>query len=740
VDKPVEVRLGVLGPFEVAVDGRAVAVPAGQIRSLLAALLVASGRPVQIDDLGERLWPDRMPVRVRGTVHTYVARLRGLLGHDMIRTTPGGAYLIAAEPGQVDLWQFHELLAEARQAGTVEAELATLREALGLWRGSPFLGVESAWLAREVLPGLVEEWFAAVERRVDLESPSADPGVVIAELRELVATEPTRESLWLRLIEALRRSGRRVEALDAYRQVRTSLADEFGIDPGEGLQRLHQAILVEGVTLPDPSPMSREPAGPVRQLPHDIAGFCGRPELGQLDRLRVEAEGDATTIVAIDGAPGVGKTTVAVHWAHQIAHAFPDVQLYLNLRGHGPGEPIATSAAAAILLRALGVPNEAIPAAIDERAALLRSAVAGRRTLLLLDDARDAEQVRPLLPGGDSLVVITSRSQLRGLSIRDRAHRVTLDRLPAEDALAMLASAVGADRVAAEPETAGRLVELCDRLPLALAIVAERASRAGSLCAVVHALLDEKGRLDGFRAGDDDPHTDLRTALSWSYQALDPEAAAIFRRLGLHPSGDLGLEAAAALADRPVQQVARSLDRLAAAHLVEQRRADRFEMHDLIRRYARERAEHDEPGTERQAVDRRMLNWYLHTAVRAGSTLMPHRFRDFVTLYETSVPTPRFTTTGEAVAWFRREYECLRRIVAWAAGNGWVGQAWRITMALTTFFDAVIPWRDGIEFHGSMLGAAERVREPTGEADLLHSLGGIYLDREEWQRAAGKVP
>lgn len=739
MDQPGGVRIGVLGPLEVTVDGRAVDIPNGQVRTLLASLLVASGRSVRMDDLAEWLWPDRMPVHVRSAVHTYVARLRGLLGHGLIRTTSDGAYLFAAGPEQVDLWRFRELLATARQAGSAAVELASLRQALQLWRGDLFEGVESAWLARDVVPGVVDEWFTAVERRLDLESSQADPDSVVAELRALVTKGPTRESLWLRFIEALRRSGRRVEALDAYQQIRAVLADEFGIDPGEALQQLHRSILLEGAAQSDSPQPAHGPAGPVRQLPHDVVGFCGRSELEELNRLRPEVDGDAarpTAVVAIDGAPGVGKTTIAVHWARQIAPAYPDVQLYLNLRGYGPGEPVSPSAAVETLLRALGVPNEVIPPALEERAALLRSVVADRRALLLLDDARDSEQVRPLLPGGDSLVIVTSRNQLRGLSIRDGARRVTLGRLSVGEALAMLAGGVGADRVAAEPEAAGRLVDLCDRLPLALMIVGERASRTDSLSDVVDALLDEKARLDVFGAGADDPDTDLRVALSWSYQALDADAAAMFRKLGLHPCNDIGLDAAAALADLPVRQVSRSLDRLVGAHLVEQRRSRRFELHDLIRRYASERAEHDEPAADRQAAVRRMLDWYLHTAVNADAALMPHRVHDFVRPYETTMPVTRFPTATEAVAWFEREYQCLRTVVRWAAGNGWVGHAWRIAMALTTFFDASIPWVDGLEFFESVLGAAERAGEHTGQAYLLNSLGCIYLDREDWPRAA----
>jgi hypothetical protein len=243
--------------------------------------------------------------------------------------------------------------------------------------------------------------------------------------------------------------------------------------------------------------------------------------------------------------------------------------------------------------------------------------------LLLLDDARDSDQVRPLLPDGDSLVIVTSRRELRSLSIRDGARQVTLGRLPARDGLAMLATGVGAGVVTAEAGAARRLVDLCDGLPLALAIVAERAARADRLGEVVAALEDEKTRLDAFDAGEGDPHTDLRLTLSWSYRALDPAAAGMFRRLGLHPCNDIGLGAAAALAGLPAVQAARTLDRLAAAHLVRPRPDGRYELHDLIRRYAAECAERDEPAGERTAATRRMLDWYLSAVANADSALGP---------------------------------------------------------------------------------------------------------------------
>jgi hypothetical protein len=252
------------------------------------------------------------------------------------------------------------------------------------------------------------------------------------------------------------------------------------------------------------------------------------------------------------------------------------------------------------MLRALDVDGDAIPAGMAERAALLRTTLAGRRTLILLDNARDAEQVRPLLPGTAGLVVVTSRNQLRSLSIRDGAHRLTLDRLSPRQAVDLLAAAIGTQRVAAEPDAAGRLAELCDHLPLALAIVAERAHRTDPLTEVVRALEDERTRLDNLRTGDDDGHTDLPAALSWSYRALAPEAAAMFRKLGLHPANDIRLDAAATLAGLPVAQTRQRLDQLVTAHLIEQRRPYRYQLHDLIRLYATHQAHRHETIADRR--------------------------------------------------------------------------------------------------------------------------------------------
>ena len=532
--------MDVLGPWEVRVDGRSVSIPPGQLRLLLAVLLLSPSESVPIDDLVSSLWPDHPPSRPRETLHTYVTRLRKLLGPELIETTPGGGYRIRLAPERIDLHRFRELVRWSQAANSEDDELRLLRDALQLWRGRPFGDMASTWLDREVLPLLTEEWFTATERRIDLELDQGRHPRLIGELWDLTKRFPTRESLWVRLITALHRSGRRADALEAYQQVRLILDEELGIDPGDQLSLLQRAILLEGSE-------PKELAGP-RELPHDISNFIVRgAELAALDAVHSKVVRGAPTIVAIDGAPGTGKTTLAVHWAHQIAHCFPDGQLFLNLRGYGPGRPLVPATAAATMLRSLGIDGAAVPAGLEERAALLRSTLSGRRVLILLDNARDASQVRPLLPGTDCLVIVTSRNQLRSLSIRDRAHRITVDRLERQQAIELLSTIIGSDKATAEPAAVDRLAKLCDNLPLALAIVAERANRTQLLAEVVSAVEDERARLDLLATGEIDPHTDLRAALSWSYGALRHDAAAMFRMLGLHPANDIGVETAAAL-------------------------------------------------------------------------------------------------------------------------------------------------------------------------------------------------
>jgi tetratricopeptide (TPR) repeat protein len=304
-----------------------------------------------------------------------------------------------------------------------------------------------------------------------------------------------------------------------------------------------------------------------------------------------------------------------------------------------------------------------------------------------------------------------------------------------DQAVALLVGAIGAQRVAAELAAAERLARLCDFLPLALAIVAERAQRTESLADVVCAVEDEKARLDNLGTGEDDPRSDMRAALSWSYQALHADAAAMFRSLGLHPASDIALDTAAALADLPVPQAKEALDQLVAAHLLEQRHPHRYQLHDLIRLYATEQVTRHESTAHREAAIGRVLDWYLHAANSADAFLLPPRRRDFMAGYEPRAAPPAFRGATDALAWFEQEHHSLRSVVAWAAGNGWAGHAWRTAMAMTSFFDARIPWHDGVTFYEAAFEAARAASERVGEAYTLNSLACIHLDKRDFDTA-----
>lgn len=710
---------------EVAAHGGRVDLGPARQRCVFAALAVDVNRVVPVDGLIERVWGANPPLRARATLLTYLSRLRQALARTgtMRLDRRSGGYLLTAEESAVDLCRFRELCAQARDAGDVEA-VRLLTEALALWRGEPLTGVAGAWAEAE-RDRLGRARLAAEHDLVDARLRTGEGEELVLELSTRFVDHPLDERMAAQLMLALYRGGRQADALATYQRMRERLAEELGVDPGPELRAMHLHVLSTDSAGCEPP----DHAGQVlRQLPHDITRFTGREtELAALDGLLTEAGAtSAPTIVAICGAAGVGKTTLAVHWAKRAAHRYPDTQLYLNLYGYGPGDPLQPETAAETLLRALGVRSQLIPAELDDRSSLLRSRFSERVPLLLLDNARDAEQVRPLLPGGPGLVIVTSRSQLRGLSALDGAHRLTLSPLTWEQAIELLAATLGDSWVRAEPTAATALVELCDRLPLALAIVAERAHRAGSLVRVVTELTDEQARLDALETWEDGPSSSLRAALSWSYRALNDEAAALFRKLGLHPTNDFELRAAAALADVPVSRVRALLDQLVSAHLVEQHRADRYQLHDLVRLYALELTR-PESQVDRDATVRRALGWYLHTAVSADTALLPHRPRSYVAPLEPDQPPPQFSA-DTAATWFAEEYECLRCAIGWAARHGFAEHAWRIACSMITFLHRAIPYNDSIELLTSVLKPAEAAGELAGTAHLHYSLGGLqYL-------------
>src|ERR1019366_5227030 len=528
-----------------------VRVPPGKQRVLLAVLLLQSNHVVSADVLVEALWGSEPPPSARAAMRNYVKRLRTVLddaGHDLIRSVPGG-YLIRVPAGDLDVTRFGELERAGQGAAAADdwdhaADL--LRAALSLWRGEALEDARSEWLAARELPRLAELRLRALETRIDLDLRLGRRAEAIAELWRLTNLHPLRERLYRLLMLALCQDGRYAEALAVYQSARRVLITELGTEPGPDLRRLHQRILTSDPALAGPGPRHAAPvtlsgarggALPPRQLPRAARHFSGRSaELVVLRQITDEPAGAGRpAVIAVTGAAGVGKTALALRWAHEVAFRFPDGQLHTDLRGYDLDSPVPPAEVLARFLRSLGVPGAEIPADQTERAARFRSLLTGQRVLVVLDNARSAEHVRPLLPATPGCaVVVTSRDSLAGLVVRDGAQRLDLDLLPLTDAVHLLRSLIGG-RVDADPAAAQTLAVECARLPLALCAAAELAAAcpAAPLAELVRQLGDRHQRLDLLDGGGD-PRTALRAVFSWSYQHLDSDSARALRLLGLH--------------------------------------------------------------------------------------------------------------------------------------------------------------------------------------------------------------
>jgi DNA-binding SARP family transcriptional activator/tetratricopeptide (TPR) repeat protein len=739
---------GMLGPLLVR-DGESVlGVPAGRQRVLLAALLVRAGAVVPADALAEVMWDGTPPGGAGTTLRSHVMRLRRVLGPAVgarvVTRYPG--YLIEASDGEVDVLRFRSLTREggaAARAGQWARAWELLTEGLGLWRGEPLADIPSDLLRREQLPGLEELRLQAAEGRMDAGLRLGRHAELVAELQSLTAVDRLRERFHGQLMLALVRCGRQAEALRAYQSVREVLVEELGTEPGAELQELHQRILAADPALAAPTPaapVGERPAATVpRELPAPVAGFVGRAEelaalTGLLDRPAGQAS--AVVISAMGGTAGVGKTALAVQWAHRTADRFPDGQLYVNLRGYDPDRPMPVADALAGFLRALGVPGPDIPPEEDERAARYRSLLADKRALVVLDNAGSVEQVRPLLPGNPAcVVVVTSRDSLAGLVARHGATRLDLDLLPSAEAVGLLRGLIGG-RVEDDPGAAETLAGQCCRLPLALRVAAELAASrpAAPLAELVGELADQQRRLDLLNAGGD-PRTAVRAVFSWSYRHLENATARAFRLAGLHPGPGFEVYAFAALTGTGLHQARAVLDALTHAHLIQPTGPDRFGVHDLLRAYARELAAQDGEEQRRAALTR-LFDHYLHAAGTAMDTLYPAERQRRPRIPPPSTPIPPVAGPAAARAWLDAERATLVAVTVYAAGRGWPGHATRLAATVFRYLDQGGHYPEAITIHSHSRAAAERTGDRAAEATALNHLAGVHWRQSRYQQAA----
>ncbi|MEU2792368.1 BTAD domain-containing putative transcriptional regulator [Streptomyces sp. NPDC007100] len=747
-------RLTVLGPVRVWRDGIELTLGPPKQRALLALLLVRAGQPVSLSEMVDVLWGPAPPKSAANVVHRHVGSIRRLLGEGGPAGVAGGilvrgagGYRVDVDAGALDLLRFRQLAGQARRAaaaGSPGRSVELFLQALELWQGPVAAGVPEGIRAHPAFVAVDQEYPAAVKEAAEAAWERGDPEQAVPVLRQAADRYPLDEALQARLMRALAATGRQAEALEAHRTLRSRLKEELGIDPGREVRAVHEQMLRQGspilpVSPATPPPVPRTPGlrSGVRpaQLPSDLPFFTGRrAELTRTRELLAVPAGEpgmhesppALVISAIGGMAGIGKTTLAVHWAHQVAHHFPDGQLYANLRGFDPAGSVTSSGEALrAFLHALGVPPTGIPAGVDAQAALYRSLLSGRRMLVLLDNVRDSAHARPLLPGTPGcLVIVTSRSRLDGLIVADGARPLPLGLMSKADAREALARRLGADRMAAEPSAVDTIIELCGRLPLALAVVAARAAtRPGfPLAAIATELRDSAGSLDAFAGSD--PGADVRTVFSWSYQALDPPAARLFRLLALHPGPDLSLPAAASLAGLPAVETRPLLAALTRLHLLTEEAPGRFTFHDLLRTYATERARADDPDDIRRAARHRVLDHYLRTTRAAVQLLLPHRTEHVPPPPSPPHTAPEHLTTQEhAASWLTTRLPVLLCAVEQAAATGFPTYAWQLALALDLFLDRRGLRQEQLTIQRTALDAAERLPDRLGQAHAHRALG-----------------
>jgi DNA-binding SARP family transcriptional activator/tetratricopeptide (TPR) repeat protein len=749
--------LRLLGPVEI-VDGGSGLRPRGpQSRLLLALLALSAGQVVPVGDLVDALWDDRPPPSARASVQILLTRLRKTLAGvpECAIERYGDGYRMQVGPdlAGVDLYRFRSLVRSVRQYPGDEDAIAVLGQALTLWRGPALADVPGTARVEAIRSGLAEEHLSALEERFGRLLAAGRQAEAAADIPLTLAMHPLAERLAGMLMIAWYRCGRRADALRVFRDLRGRLANELGVEPGAELQRLHQRILcgdaaltvLDGFVGPAGALESALangtvrpavvglPAIPVlpRQLPPALARFTGRrQELKSLSGRLDEETGEGPLILAISGPPGVGKTALALQWAHQVRQRFPDGQLYVNLRGFDASPaPVTPAEAISRILESLGVGTSGIAPWLEVLVGLYRSVLAEKRLLIVLDNARDEAQVRPLLPGSPACVVlITSRNEFSGLVAAQGAHPLVLDVPTVPEARRMLADRLGAGRVAAEADAVAELISLCGRLPLALAIAAARAATrpALPLASIAPGPGGVRHRLDGLDAGGDG--ADIRAVFSWSYRLLSERAARMFRLLGAHPGADIPVAAAASLAAVSGPAARAALAELVRASLAQEQAPGRFTLHDLLRVYAAELGDED----ERSAALRRVLDYYLHTARAAVGLVYPAGRPIAITPPAAGAAPERFDRPAEALAWLQAEHQTLQAATAAAAHSGFDTHAWQLPAVLGEHLARRGHYLEWARLSQTALAAASRIDDVAAQASAFHGLGDALIHLGSW--------
>ncbi|NJP99896.1 AfsR/SARP family transcriptional regulator [Streptomyces zingiberis] len=732
-------RFAVLGPVRAWRGEEQLSTGSPQQRALLAALLLRRGRTATAAELVDALWGEEPPDAALAALRTYASRLRKTFGPDADTTllSESGGYAVRLAVRALDLAIAEEYAHQAEKArsdGDRRSARELLSAALDLFEGEPLAGLPGPYA--EAQRNRLAEWrLQLTESRIDLDLEAGCHAEVVSELTALTAEQPLRERLRAQLMLALYRGGRQAEALAVYADTRRLLAEELGVDPSIELRDLHQGILEADDDLAAPSDCDDgESANAVvrpAQLPATVPDFTGRTAfVGELSEQLATAEGRIMAVSAVAGIGGVGKTTLAVHVAHAARDHFPDGQLYVDLQGAGP-RPAEPQAVLGSFLRALGRADAAIPDSLDERSALYRSVLDGRRVLVLLDNARDAAQVRPLLPGTEGCAaLITGRARMVDLA---GAHLVDLDVMSPEEALQLFTKIVGPERVAAERDAALDVVAACGFLPLAIRIAASRLAsrRTWTVSVLATKLADERRRLDELQAGD----LAVKATFELGYSQLEPQQARAFRLLGLADGPDISLAAATAVLALDPYEAEEVLESLVDISLLESAAPGRYRFHDLVRLYARACAERDElPPVEREAALSRLLDFYLTTTARVYAMERPgDRLPEHV-----ATASPHglsFSGRETALEWLFSEARCLLACAHQSTGAGVVRRGVDLLLVAKDLSESGVDPRTFEQAALTLREAARTAGDKPAEARALTALSSLYNMTGQFEEA-----